>query len=208
VSPIATLAILRAMAAAIDHAHAAGLVHGNLAPAQVLLTAGDRPLVSDFGLASLRRPVVDGLAIGVHDGTPEYLAPEQIMGAEPAGASDRYAFAAIAYQLLVDRTPFEGEPQAVLNAHLHAEPVAPSTRNRALPPPVDPVLLRGLAKEQPNRWPTCGQLVDALAEALGVIPARAEPSRGGRRWPLVIAGALLATALGALAGVLATGHAW
>jgi len=197
-NPSAVMAILRGMAAAIDHAHAEGLVHGNLKPAQVLLTAGDRALVSDFGLAPLRRPRLAGLAVGFRDGTPEYLAPEQVVGGEPTAATDRYAFAAIAYQLLVDRAPFEGDPQSVMNAHLRTEPVPPSRRNRALPPAVDAVLLRGLAKDQPARWPACEELVAELARALGLASApRSErlarpPSW---RWPLIAAAAAVATAV-------------
>jgi serine/threonine-protein kinase len=202
VNPTAALEILREMAAAIDHAHAAGFVHGNLKPAQVLLPAGDRPRVSDFGLASLRRPRLAGLAAGFRGGTPEYLAPEQVVGGDPTQGADRYAFAAVAYQLLVDRPPFEGEPLAVMNAHLRTEPPSPSRRNAALPPAVDAVLLRGLAKDPAGRWQTCEELTAGLARALGtfaeMVPAvRARPA--ARRWPVVAGGAA------ALAGLAAAG---
>ena len=194
VNPATALGILRGMGGAIDHWHAAAIVHGNLKPAQVLLTAGDQPRVSDFGLAPVRRPRLTGLAMGFRDGTPEYLAPEQVVGGEPTPGTDRYAFAAIAYQLLVDRPPFEGEPQEVMDAHLRTEPVAPSRRNRALPPAVDEVLLRGLAKDQSARWPTCEDLAAALARALGMVAeagAEAPPSRPARRWPLAAVAAAL-----------------
>jgi eukaryotic-like serine/threonine-protein kinase len=204
-NPAAALEVLRGMAAAIDHAHAAGIVHGNLKPAQVLLAAGDRPRVSDFGLAPLRRPRLAGLAVGFRDGTPEYLAPEQVVGGEPTTGTDRYAFAAIAYQLLVDRPPFEGEPQSVMNAQLRSEPAAPSRRNRALPAAVDAVLLRGLAKDRAGRWPTCEQLTAALARALGMVPdeGRSEgPARPpARRWPLVAGGVAAVTVAGVAAGL-------
>ena len=138
-NPSAVMAILRGMAAAIDHAHAEGLVHGNLKPAQVLLTAGDRALVSDFGLAPLRRPRLAGLAVGFRDGTPEYLAPEQVVGGEPTAATDRYAFAAIAYQLLVDRGRSHGPPHRLVRA-VRGRPAvgherAPADRAGAAVPP-------------------------------------------------------------------------
>jgi serine/threonine protein kinase len=214
VNPASALVVLREMAAAIDHAHAAGIVHGNLKPAQVLLPAGDRPRVSDFGLAPLRRPRLAGIATGFPDGTPEYLAPEQVVDGEPTPGTDRYAFAAIAYQLLVDRPPFEGEPESVMDAHLRTEPQAPSRRNRALPPAVDGVLLRGLVKDQAGRWPTCGELTAGLVRALGTVAEIApleEIRPAPRRWPLVAGGAaaLAAAGLGAglaVAGVRGAGH--
>jgi len=162
----AALHMLVGVAAGLDHAHRNGVLHGNLRPAQILLRADDeQPLVSDLGLTHLRKQ--QGMTIGGADGTAEYLAPEQIKGEAATAASDRYAFAVIAYQLLVDRAPFEGELDAVLDAHLTAQPRAPSQRNRALPVVLDAVMLRGLAKDQSTRWSTCAQMVNAIAAALG-----------------------------------------
>jgi len=189
-TPAAALDLLRGMAAGIDHAHAHGLVHGNLKPAQVLVDSGERPQVADMGLARLRQPRLAGVAAGFRDGTPEYMALEQVVGGELTDATDRYAFATIAYQLLVDRTPFEGEPRTVINAQLRAEPPAPSLRNRALPEAADTVLLRGLAKDPRARWQTCGELVEALACAVSPVrPAPAvarvdRPARPPRAVPL------------------------
>lgn len=162
----AALRMLGGVAAGLDHAHRNGVLHGNLRLAQILLRADDdQPLVSDLGLAHLRRH--QGMTIGGADGTAEYLAPEQIKGEAANAASDRYAFAVIAYQLLVDRAPFEGELEAVLDAHLSARPNTPSQRNRALPVELDAVLLRGLAKDQSTRWSSCARMVNAIAAALG-----------------------------------------
>jgi serine/threonine-protein kinase len=209
-NPAAALEILRGAAAGIDHAHACGLVHGNLKPAQVLLVAGSRPVVSDFGLAPLRRPRLAGLAVGFRDGAPEYLAPEQVVDGEPTAGTDRYAFAAIAYQLLVDRTPFEGDPETVIDAQVRSVPAPPSRRNRALPPAVDAVLLRGLAKDQHRRWATCSDLAGALARALAVepearrVPPVTRPVTPSRPYLIVCAG--LVAAVGAVAGVVAMAH--
>jgi serine/threonine-protein kinase len=207
-SPAAALALLRGVAAGIDHAHARGIVHGNLKPQQVLLRGDGRPVVTDFGLAPLRRPHLEGLTVGVSDGTPEYLAPEQVAGSAPTAASDRYAFATIAYQLLVDRTPFEGEAQSVMDAQLDSEPLAPSQRNRALPAEADEVLLRGLAREPADRWPACAQLVDALALALGLAPEAGGSAGGGAAgralWAIAAGGAALLVLCGASAAVWIT----
>jgi len=210
VAPAAAMPILRALAAAVDSAHRAGLVHGSVEPVQVLLCPGDRVVVADVGLAGLRRPRSDALAAGRPHGMPEYLAPEQARCGEPTVEGDRYAVAAIAYQLLVDRPPFEGEPQAVLDAHLRTDPPRPSLRNRALPVALDDVLARGLAKDPPARWPSCSAMVDALAAALGpqageVAGRPPRPPAPRVRWARAAAGAAVVLLAGAAAGLLA-GH--
>lgn len=181
------LHILAGVAAGLDHAHRKGVLHGSLRPAQVLLRGdGDQPLVTDLGLTYLRKQ--QGMTIGGADGTAEYLAPEQIEGERATTASDCYAFAVIAYQLLVDRAPFEGELEAVLEAHLSARPKAPSQRNRALPSALDDVLLRGLAKEQSTRWSSCSEMVNAIAgtwtvpEDGGSLNGDSRKDGRSRRW--------------------------
>lgn len=162
----AIVQILRGVAAGLDHAHGHGLLHGNLRPAQILLRAYDQqPVITDVGLAAMRR--AQGMVIGAADGIAEYLAPEQVRGGRVTDASDRYALAAIAYQLLVDRPPFEGELEAVLAAHVSATPKPPSQRNRTLPAALDEVLIRGLARDPAARWPSCTDMVTATALALG-----------------------------------------
>ncbi len=162
----AVLEVLGGVAEGLDHGHRCGLVHGNLRPAQVILRAADgQPVVTDLGLTAMRRS--QGLVIGASDGIAEYLAPEQVRGGEASEPSDRYALATIAYQLLVDGLPFEGELEAVLEAHLSAKPRAPSERNRSLPAALDEILLRGLAKDEGSRWPRGAEMVTAIALALG-----------------------------------------
>ena len=194
--------ILRGAAAGVDHAHAGGLVHGDLQPRQVLLGPDDHPFVSDVGLASLSRPGRPA------DGAPEYLAPEQVGGGEATAAADRYAFATIAYELLVGRTPFEGDADEVLDAQLRTAPPSPSRPNRSLGPATDEVLLRVLAKEPAARWPSCRQMVEALSAALSRDVGRAAGAPGGARrgpWPLLVAvGVLLVAAIAGVAIWLAT----
>jgi serine/threonine protein kinase len=175
VRPIAALSILRGVAAAVDHAHRNGLCHGDLKPSQVLLAEDGRAVLSDLGLAPMR-------PIRPQDHTPEYAAPELIRGGPFSPASDRYAFAAMAYQLLVDRLPFEGQAHAIFRAHLTTEPEAPSRANRVLSPAADPILLRGLAKDPSDRWPSCSEMVSAL---IAVLDCREPPGprNGGSRVP-------------------------
>jgi len=151
------LAILRQLADALDHLSARGLVHRDLAPGNVLLGPDDHVYLSDFG------PVP---APGNWIGTVEYLAPEQIRGEPATAASDRYALAAMAYELLTGRPPFAGRDRdATLAAHL-GEPPPPAARLRPeLSPEVDSALARGLAKDPAARHASATAFVDALGRA-------------------------------------------
>ncbi len=175
VRPVAALSILRGVAAAVDHAHRTGLCHGDLKPSQVLLAGHGRAVLSDVGLAPMRptRP---------QDHTAEYAAPELIRGGPFSPATDRYAFAAMAYELVVDRLPFEGQAHAIFLAHLTAEPEAPSRANRTLSPAADPILLRGLAKDPADRWQSCSEMVSALAAVLDYREPPG-PRTGGSKVP-------------------------
>jgi serine/threonine-protein kinase len=109
---------------------------------------------------------------GVTTGTPAYMAPEQVTGTDVGPAADRYSLATIAYELLTGGYPFDGEGVLeMLYAHVHREPPLPSSRNPALGPAVDSVILRGLAKDPGERWPTCEEFVAALQTALNAGPA-------------------------------------
>jgi serine/threonine-protein kinase len=152
------LAVLRQVADALDHLAARDIVHRDLTPANVLLGPEDRVRLTDFG------PVP---APGTWTGTAEYLAPEQIRGLPATPASDRYALAAMAQEVLTGHPPFAArDREATLAAHL-GEPPPPASRVRpGLPPAVDAVLARGLAKDPDARDPSAGAFVDALAAAL------------------------------------------
>ncbi|MBI2322811.1 MAG: serine/threonine protein kinase, partial [Chloroflexi bacterium] len=170
--------VVTAVAAALDAAHGVGLVHRDLSPAHVVLGRDGRIAVADFGVAGLvslaKRPTQ---AIRVL-GTPEYLAPELATGASPSPASDQYALAVVAFEVLAGQRPFQGDdPLAVLYAHTHEQPLAPTTLRPDLPPAVDDVVLRALAKDPLQRFPTCAAFAAALAEALGLPsgPQRSEP---------------------------------
>lgn len=174
-----TAKIVAAVAAALDAAHSVGLVHRDVKPANILLGRGGRIVLTDFGIAGLvsaaRRPTQ---AIRVL-GTPEYLAPELVNGGLPSPQSDQYALAVVAYELLTGSRPFpEREPLAVLYAHAHVPPPPPTTLRSELPPEVDAVLLRALAKEPTARFRDCTALATALREALGLADVAAPAEAG------------------------------
>jgi hypothetical protein len=172
VGQAAAIWLLRGIAAGIDHAHRCGFVHGALKPPQILLDADDHPFLTDLALAPLRWPRPDGVSVVVPESNAAYAAPELVTGGEPTPAADRYAFAAIAYEVLAGRPPFEGEPHDVMNAQLDLSPPVPSSINPALSARTDDVLLRGLAKNARARWPTCTEMVEALAQSVSGRPAR------------------------------------
>src|SRR5690349_19221877 len=162
------LKYLRGIAAGLDYAHAHGVVHRDVKPANVLLTADDTPVLADFGLAKLLQGTSLKSLTGVTTGTPAYMAPEQVAGHQVGPAADRYSLATIAYEMLTGVIPFDGEAlMELLYAQVHRDPVPPSARQPSLPKSVDAVVMRGLAKDPAARWESGGAFVDALSSALG-----------------------------------------
>jgi len=161
------LKYLRGIAAGLDHAHAQGIVHRDVKPANVLLEKDDTPVLADFGLAKLLQGSSLKSMTGVTTGTPAYMSPEQVAGSQVGPAADRYSLATIAYEMLTGMIPFDGVGVLeLLYAQVHREPPPPSTRIRRLNAQVDAVIMRGLAKKPADRWDTATSFVEALAEAL------------------------------------------
>ncbi len=169
VPPALAVTWLSAIASALDHAHAKGILHRDVKPGNVLMDSQGRPLLADFGLARSAE-VSSGLtATGTVLGTPLYMAPEQATGAALSGRADQYALAVIAFELLAGRVPFSAQsPLAVLHQHVTAPPPPLSSVLPDTPPAVDAVLARGLSKEPADRFASCGAFVAALGAALGV----------------------------------------
>jgi serine/threonine protein kinase len=158
---------LRGIAAGLDYAHGHGIIHRDVKPANVLLTSDDAPVLADFGLAKLMEGSSLKSMTGVTTGTPAYMAPEQVAGAHPGPAADRYSLASMAYEMLTGAIPFDGQGlMEVLYAQVHRYPSPPSERDSTLGPQVDAVIMRGLAKDPTLRWESCTAFVEALEEAL------------------------------------------
>jgi serine/threonine-protein kinase len=203
---------LRQAAAALDAAHASGIVHRDVKPANLLLDDDDCVKVADFGIASAAH-LASFTETGTVLGTAGYLAPEQARGETATPASDNYALAVVAFELLTGGRPFERESStAEAMAHV-SDPIPPaSARNAELTPEVDEVLARGLAKEPHDRFGSCADFVhalrDAVHEAAGrtTVAALSPASAAGRRrfpvWLVALGAALLA---GVLAAVLLAG---
>jgi len=173
--PRRAAAFISPVASALDAAHAAGLVHRDVKPANMLVDVGPgRPehvYLSDFGVA---RGVLTSSGLtraGQFLGTPDYAAPEQINGGQVDGRADQYSLACVAYTLLSGSVVFRRDvPMAVLYAHLSAPPPRLTMVRPDLSDAVDQVLARGLAKTPEERYDSCGAFADALRGALGVEP--------------------------------------
>jgi serine/threonine-protein kinase len=223
--PSQVLDWLEESAAALDAAHAAGIVHRDVKPGNLLLDDRGHVHVGDFGIASavgLDSFTQTGMILG----TAGYLSPEQARGERASAASDRYALAVVAWELLTGQRPFAADsPTAEAAAHANAPVPSILTANRELPRAYDRIFRRALAKDPGARYPTSAEFVGDLRRALHddagdtwVVPAApaaapataatrvaATPRRsgGGARWwiPLLVA---LLVAGAAVAAIVAT----
>ena len=161
-------AVLRCLALASPAppaAHAAGVVHRDVKPGNLLLNSRGEVAVADFGVASavgLDSMTMTGTVLG----TAGYLSPEQAKGERATPASDRYALGVVAYELLTGERPFASDSAtAEASAHVHA-PIPYPSQHGDVPPELDPVLRRALAKDPADRYPSSADFVAALREAL------------------------------------------
>ncbi len=153
-------------ASALDYAHSRGVLHRDIKPANLLLDR-DRTLhVADFGIARLgAEDTITGS--GQVLGTASYLAPERALGQPATAASDRYSLAVATFELLVGERPFTAQHFAAqARQHIEQAPPAASAINRTLPPSVDRILARGMAKRPEERWPSAQDFAQAIESAL------------------------------------------
>jgi serine/threonine protein kinase len=171
-APAVALRIAAQVASALDAAHEHGLVHRDVKPGNILVARGtdsDHPeyaYLTDFGLTKKSLSLTGFTTVGQFVGTLDYVAPEQISGKPVDGRCDVYGFACVVYESLAGRPPFRrDDDMALLWAHQYDEP-PPLTESRPdLPPDVDAVLNKGLAKSPDARYDTCLAFVAALRVA-------------------------------------------
>jgi serine/threonine-protein kinase len=180
---------LKQAASALDYAHGRGVIHRDVKLANFLLDREHMLHVADFGIAQLgTEDTLTGT--GQVLGTAGYLAPERALGQPATEASDRYALAVAAFELLVGERPFTAKHFAA-QARQHVEEPRPlaSRRNPALPTALDQVLTRGMAKQPEERFGTAGELAAAIEHALSQPHARRPAALAGAANPAAVAAA-------------------
>jgi protein kinase-like protein len=140
------------LAGALHRAHRSGVIHGDIKPANILVTEDGKVKLSDFGIARFATQVSGS---GKMMGTPAYLSPEQILGEPQNTRSDLFSLGIVLYQMVTGVAPFDGSSVSAVCAQiLQAEPVPPSQRNPAVPAELDRIILRCLAKTSADRYPS------------------------------------------------------
>ena len=158
--------LVQQIAAALDYAHEHGVLHRDVKPSNILLDKVGNAYLTDFGIAKIVEATMDLTGGGIL-GTPKYMSPEQCQGGQDlTPASDQYALGIVLYEIVTGRVPFDAEtPMAVIYKHLHDPMPLPRSVKPDLPESVERVLLKALAKEPPDRYPTCKALADAFQQA-------------------------------------------
>jgi serine/threonine protein kinase len=172
-----TMVILEQVARALDAAHARGLVHRDVKPGNILLVPpatgeeAEHVYLVDFGLARLASDDLSISGAGSFLGTPRYAAPEQVAGQPVDGRTDGYSLGCVLYECLTGRPPFPaGSNEAVLVAHLELAPPRVTAERPELPPAIDGVVQRAMAKAKQDRFTSCRELVAAARGVLTPAP--------------------------------------
>ena len=164
-SPPRAVAIVRQIGSALDAAHAAGVLHRDVKPENILVSADDFAYLVDFGIASATSD--EKLTqFGTTVGTVKYMAPERFSDSEITHRADIYALACVLYECLTGSPPYTGDQISVMGAHLHQAIPRPSAARPSIPVAFDGVIARGMAKDPADRYATCGDLSAAAYAAL------------------------------------------
>ena len=168
-----TMSIMSQLLAALDFAHANGVVHRDVKPANIIMLLSGRLKLADFGIALI--DTFDFSQAGPAAGTPAYMSPERHAGHEADRRSDIFSCGVVLYELLTGSRPFEGPPEAV-GEKIRGEPYRPASElnPKGSPAALDTVLARALAKNPEDRFPTARDFAGALESA---FREGAEPSR-------------------------------
>ncbi|GAA0267833.1 hypothetical protein GCM10010302_01990 [Streptomyces polychromogenes] len=194
--PVETAArIAGQVASALDAAHDHDLVHRDVKPGNILVADGtdsehpEHVYLTDFGLTKKSLSLTGFTSVGQFVGTLDYVAPEQIAGKPVDGRCDVYSLGCVVHEMLTGGPPFQrDDDMALLWAHQFDPPPPPSSRRPQLPPAVDEVLARALAKTPEDRWGSCLEFTGALRKA--GTAAAAVPVAGAVAGAAADAGAL------------------
>lgn len=175
---------LEQIAAALDHAHERHIIHRDIKPANILMTPEKRLLLTDFGLVKI---LTDGAPpsnplseVGMPMGTPDYMAPEQVVGKKIDPRADIYSLGVLLYHMVTGTVPFKGNiPMKVALQHLEVLPPLPHTMRPDLPPAAEQVILRALAKKPNDRYACARDMSSAFRLALEAAGVQIDTGIGG-----------------------------
>ena len=165
------LRLLLPIAHALDFAHRQGMIHRDVKPSNILITADGQPMLTDFGIAKIldvhENTELTGTGVGI--GTPEYMAPEQWTG-NSSTKSDQYALGVVLYEILTGRKPYPTDtPAAILLKQVNEPLPSPREFVKELPERVEKLLLKTLAKDPADRYENMADFASAVESALGGI---------------------------------------
>jgi eukaryotic-like serine/threonine-protein kinase len=165
-----TVLIVRQVGAALDYAHRQNVIHRDIKPSNVMIDVDGNAFLMDFGIARLTESSEGITQTGFAVGTPSYMSPEQGMGLPSVDyRSDIYALGVLIFQMLTGELPFKADnPMGVILDHINKPPPKVSALNRELPPTIDNVIARAMAKQPADRYQTASELAADLARAANV----------------------------------------
>jgi serine/threonine-protein kinase len=184
---------------ALSYAHRQGVIHRDVKPSNILVAGGGTVKVADFGIA---RIVEEDGEPGEIVGSARYMSPEQLMGREATPRSDVYSVGILLYHCLTGKPPFSGGVRDLARQHLHEDPAPPRELNGEISPHMEAVILRALAKNPDDRYPSATAMLQDIEAAPRTEKPEGAPRRGRKKW-LVLASAL---ALLGGSGALASGY--
>jgi WD40 repeat protein/tRNA A-37 threonylcarbamoyl transferase component Bud32 len=197
------------VADALQYAHDRGVIHRDIKPSNLMIDAGGRLHVMDFGLAKRDAGEITMTHDGQILGTPAYMAPEQIEKAHQVdGRADVYALGVVLYHLLTGELPFRGMTRMLLHQVLHEEPRPPRRLNDRIPRDLETICLKAMAKEPHRRFATARELAEDLRRYLEGRPIQARPvGRLERSWRWCRRNPIVASLVASLVAALVTGTA-